>query len=153
MNGAHDPNEKIPKPYAQLRISHSWRFGAEMRILADWHPNRCRTLRKYSRITTSMAYEPNLTNKFAVPILRMPYIMFTYQPTQLNYTILMAIYARYDQSKRAIQTRADRSNGDTIDANPLRIIYVLCLTYTIQYHPYETYSQGPWTIREMAIRV
>ena len=51
------------RPFLKIR---GWRY-----VLADRHPNRCRTLRKYSRIITyhyiSMSYGPNLTNKFAIP--------------------------------------------------------------------------------------
>ena len=50
------------QPFVAVR---GWRY-----VLADTHPNRCRPLRKYSRIITyhyiSMPYGPNLTNKFAI---------------------------------------------------------------------------------------
>ena len=69
-NGAHDPNEKIPEPYRYTYTKYEiytnlyalfyifstnkpfvavrgWKY-----VLADRHPNRCRTLRKYSHIIT-----------------------------------------------------------------------------------------------------
>ena len=74
-NGAHDPNEKIPEPYALFYIFSTNQPFVAFRgcryVLADRHPNRCRTLRKYPRIITyhsiSMPYGPNLTHKFAIP--------------------------------------------------------------------------------------
>ena len=59
--------------------------------LADWHPNRCRTI-KYINL----------------PYLAYAFTMFTYQPytvARMNYTILMAIRT-LRSNKRTIRTRA-----------------------------------------------
>ena len=51
-----EPYEKIPEPYAQFYIFSANQPFVTVRgkryVLANWHPNRCRTLRKYCRIIT-----------------------------------------------------------------------------------------------------
>ena len=138
-NGAHDPNEKIPEPYALFYIFSTnlpfvavrgWRY-----VLADRHPNRCRTLRKYSRIITyhyiSMPYGPSLMNKFAIPHV---WLYHVYSPTVHSrpnevYNIHGDTHATI---KVTVQSEHEpyQSNGDTFDTNPLR---------TLQYRPYKTY--------------
>ena len=114
-----------------------WRY-----VLADRHPNRCRTLRKYSRIITyhhiSMPYGPNLTNKFAIPHLCLYHVHVPSVhscPNEL-YTINGDTHVTI---KVTVQSEHEpyQSNGDTFDANPLSIIQTTLRT--VQYRPYKTY--------------
>ena len=96
-------------------------------VRADWKPNRCRTLRKYSRIIRyhyiSMPYGSNLENKFAIPHVCLYYV---YVPTVHScpnelYNIHGDAHAT---SKVTVQSEHEpyQSNGDTFDTYPLRII-------------------------------
>ena len=136
--------KKIPnhtEPYALFYIFSTAVRGCRY-VLADKHPNRCRTLRKYSRIITyhyiSMPYGPNLTNKFAIPHVCLYHV---YVPTVHScpnelYNIHGDTYATI---KVSVQSEHEpyQSNGDTFDTNPLRIIQTTLRT--LQYRPYKTY--------------
>ena len=104
-----------------------WRY-----VLADRHPNRCRTLRKYSRIITyhyiSMPYGPNFTNKFAIPHVCLYHV---YVPAVHSYP--NELYNFHGDThatiKAAVQSEHEQyqSNGDTFNTNPLRIIQTTLL--------------------------
>ena len=77
-------------------------------VLADRHPNRCRTLRKYPRIITyhsiSMPYGPNLTHKFAIPQVCLYHV---YVPTVHSCPNgLYNIHGDTHATNRVIRTRA-----------------------------------------------
>ena len=106
-------------PFVAVR---GWRY-----VLADRHPNRWRTLRKYSRIITyhyiSMPYGPNLTNKFAIPheCLYHVYVPTVHSCPNKLYNIHGDTHATI---KVTVQSEHEpyHSNCDTFDTNPLRII-------------------------------
>ena len=113
-----------------------WRY-----VLADKHPNRIRTLRKYSRIITyhyiSMAYGPNHTNKFAIPHVCLYHVPTVHSCPNELYNIHGDTHATI---KVTVQFEHEpyQSNGDTFDTNRLRIIQTTLRT--LQYRPYKTYS-------------
>ena len=134
------------KPYALFYIFSTnqpfmavrgWRY-----VLADRHPNCCRTLRKYSRIITyhyiSMASGPNLTNKFAIPHVCLYHV---YVPTV--HSCPKELYIIHGDTHATIKVTVQsehepyQSNDDTFDTNPLRIIQTTLRT--LQYRPYKTY--------------
>ena len=125
------------QPFVAVR---GWRY-----VLADRHPNRCRTLRKYSRIITyhyiSMPYGPNHTNKFAIQHVCHYH---DYVPTVHNCP--NELYSIHGDTlvtiKVTVQSEHEpyQSNGDTFDTNPLRIIQTTLHVCTLlQYRPYKTY--------------
>ena len=112
--------------------------GQEIRA-CDWHPNRCRTLRKYSRIITYPC-RMGQTLRINSPYLMYALTMFTYQPStvvRMNYTIIHG--DTHATIKVTVQPEHEpyQSNGDTFDTNPLRIIRATLRT--LQYRPYKTY--------------
>ena len=112
--------------------------GLEIRnILADRHPNRCRT-KVLPHHYISMPYGPNLTNKFAIPhvCLYHVYVPTVHSSPNELYNIHGDTHATI---KVTVQSEHEpyQSNGDTFDTNPLRIIQTTLRT--LQYRPYKTY--------------
>ena len=99
-----------------------WRY-----VLAERHPNRCHTLRKYSRIITyqyiSMPHGPNLANKFAIS-----HICLYHVDVPAVHSCPNELYNIYGDTHATIKVTVQsehepyQSNGDTFDTNPLRII-------------------------------
>ena len=119
-----------------------WRY-----VLADRHPNRCRTLRKYSRIITyhyiSMPYGPNFTNKFAIPHVCLYHVYVTTVhscPNELVYTIIMEI--RTPRSKQPYNPNTSR-----IIRMAIRSIRIHYVSYKLHYVPSST-VRTKRTVRE-----
>ena len=106
-----------------LRNGHSWRSGAGDTYL----PTGIRTAAMHTKVLPyhyiSMPYEPNFTNKFAIPHVCLYHV---YSPAVHScpnelYNIHGDTHAKI---KITVQSEHEpyQSNGDTLDTNPLRII-------------------------------
>ena len=124
------------QPFAAARVRRY--------VLADSHPSRCHTLRKYSRIITY----PFRISQILLGI-NLPYLAYTcfyhgHEPTvqscpnalqnmhgDMHATIKVNVHFKHERYQ---------SNGDTFDTNPLRIIRTTLRIF--QYCLYKTYCQG-----------